>query len=246
MTFITLSCIAVSFMGVAFLNRLFWTFNRSLTLSLNKIITTRYAGRIFAFFSFFMRFYFAGEKNLKDQLPDQYLVMSNHQSLLDIPLFMRFLDGSRLRFIAKAELGKHVPVVSLVLTSDRHCLIDRKGSPSKLMKTIDEFALRVRQNGTIPVIFPEGTRSVDGKLGVFHAAGFRRFLDKAPMPVAVCAIDGGWRVSTLGGMAKNMRGGHYRVKILRIFPAPQSKADQLRILEEGKALIQAQLDAWRQ
>lgn len=212
---------------------------------LSRRITVTHSRRIFALFSTWMDFRFAGDKNLLDELPEQYLIMSNHQSLLDIPLYMRFLDARRLRFVAKAELGNHIPLVSPVLKSDQHCLVKRTGSPSQAMKAMDVFASRVLANNWIPVIFPEGTRSVDGELGTFHAAGFRRFLDKAPMPVAVCAVEGGWRVSTLLGMAKNLKGGYYRVKVLKLYPAPTNKAEQVRILEEGRVLIQEQLEAWR-
>jgi 1-acyl-sn-glycerol-3-phosphate acyltransferase len=95
------------------------------------------------------------------------------------------------------------------------------------------------------VIFPEGTRSRDGSLGTFAAAGFRRIIGRQPMPVAVCAVEGGYKLATLEGIFRNLRNGIYRVKVLKVFPAPNSKQEQITILEEGKALIQAQLDTWR-
>ena len=63
--------------------------------------------------------------------------------------------------------------------------------------TVAYLTLHVVKNNFIPVIFPEGSRSKDGNLKTFHAAGFRRFLNAAPMPVAVCAVDGGWKISSL-------------------------------------------------
>ncbi len=234
---------ALSWIGLV--NRVAYTINRSWNFRVNRIITRQYSRRIFSILSTYMNFRYAGEPASLAQLPERYLVLSNHQSLLDIPLLMCFLGAERLRFIAKAELGKHVPVVSLVLRSDGHCLVSRTGSPSIIMKTIDRFAERCVSKNWIPVIFPEGTRSRDGSLGPFHAAGFRRFVDRAPMPVAVVAIDGGWRTASLRGMASRMRGGSYRVKVLKVFPAPEGKADQVRILEEGRLLIQEQLDKWR-
>ena len=113
------------------------------------------------------------------------------------------------------------------------------------MRILDRFAERVKKNNWIPVIFPEGTRSRDGNTGTFHAAGFRRFMDRYPLPVVVCAVDGGWNISSLAGMVKRMKGGEYRIKVLKVFPAPESKAEQLRVLEEGKELIQNQLGEWR-
>ncbi len=243
---ITMTCILAIMAWIGLLNHLAYGFNTRLTLLINKNITTIQIRRLFALLLTYMNFRFAGEKNLVDALPDQYLILSNHQSLLDIPLYMRFLDGTRLRYVAKAELGKNIPLVSLMLRSDRHCLLKRTGSPSELMKTLDVFSARVKKNNWIPVVFPEGTRSLDGNLGTFQAAGFRRILDKAPMPVALCALDGAWRISSLMGMATNMKNGFYRVKVLKIYPAPENKADQMHILEEGKALIQEQLREWRQ
>jgi 1-acyl-sn-glycerol-3-phosphate acyltransferase len=186
-----------------------------------------------------------GDRKSLEILPEQYMVLANHQSLLDIPLLMRYLEGARLRFVAKAELGRYVPVVSLMLRSDGHCLVKRTGNPSLAMKEMDAFAKRVLTNNWIPVIFPEGTRSKNGELRPFYAAGFRRLIEKAPMPVAVCAIEGGWHISSLTGMAANLKGGSYRVKVLKVYPPPQGKAEQVHILEEGRVLIEEQLQKWR-
>jgi len=245
MTIISLSCVFFIILGLGFINQILYVIDTRLCRKLNKHVVTVEVFRLFSIFSTYLHFRFSGENNLINELPDQYLIVSNHQSLLDIPLFMRFLDGTRLRFVAKSELGRNVPLVSVMLKSDQHCLVDRRGSPSRAMKTLDIFADRVIKNNWIPVVFPEGTRSRDGNTGTFHAAGFRRVLDKAPMPVVVCALDGAWKISSLLGLAKNLRGGLYRVKVLKIFPVPLNKIDQLKILEEAKVIIQKQLDEWR-
>jgi 1-acyl-sn-glycerol-3-phosphate acyltransferase len=244
-TFITMTCIfgLISWWGL--LIHFAYGFSVRLCRLINYNIATVQIRRLFSLFLTYMNFRFAGESHLLESLPSQYLVLSNHQSLLDIPLYMRFLDGPRLRFVAKAELGKNIPLVSAMLKSGQHCLVNRRGSPAKAMKELDAFAERVVKNSWIPVVFPEGTRSLDGNLLTFQAAGFRRILDKAPMPVAVCAVDGAWRISSLLGMAIHLKDGFYRVKVLKIYPAPQNKAEQVYILEEGKSLIQEQLERWR-
>ncbi len=239
------ACVAQSIAVMAILNRIAYVLNKNLSLLYNKRIVYAKPRRLFALFSTYLGFKFAGDYTNVPDLPAQYLIISNHQSLIDIPLFMRYLEPTRLRFVAKAELGRHIPAVSLVLRGDKHCLIKRTGSPSKAMRELDRFAERVRENNWIPVIFPEGTRSRDGNTGTFHAAGFRRFLDKYPLPVAVCAVEGGWNISSLSGMVRRMKGGEYRVKVLKVFPAPRSKAEQVRVLEEGKELINKQLRDWR-
>jgi 1-acyl-sn-glycerol-3-phosphate acyltransferase len=242
--FMTVLAYFLSLVPLALVNRFFYALDRKRCPKVNSYLTSVCARRAFALSGTYIGFRFAGEKNLKDELPDQYIVISNHQSLLDIPLYARFLDGPRLRFVAKAELGRNIPLISVLLRSGQHCLVKRSGSPTQAMRSMDAFAERIKKNGCIPVIFPEGTRSRDGKIGTFHAAGFRRLVDRAPMPVAVCALDGVWRVSSLFGLAKNLKGGKYRVKILKIYPAPATKADAVHILEEGRSLIEAQLAAW--
>jgi 1-acyl-sn-glycerol-3-phosphate acyltransferase len=178
------------------------------------------------------------------ELPGQYLVICNHQSLLDVPLYMLYLKD-RARFIAKEELSRNVPLVSTMLRAQEHCFLPRSGSPSRAMKALDQFIERVWLRAQIPVLFPEGTRSKDGSLGAFYAAGFRRMLDKRPMPVAVFALDGGYKIATLDGVIRGMSNSAYRLKILKVYPAPSSKHEQMAILKESRELIQKQLDEWR-
>lgn len=241
---ITICCLLLTVGVPAILNIFAYPISKKLSHRISDYIVKVCAPLVFAILSVYKNFKFMGDNNLKSQLPPQFLLMSNHQSLLDIPVYMNFLRDRELRFVAKAELGRHVPLVSEMLRVHEHALVPRSGSPSVAMKTLDAFARRIVQRGQIPVIFPEGTRSRNGKLRTFYAAGFRRLLEKAPMPVAVCALDGGYQISTLGGILRNLRNGSYRVKVLKIYPAPINKQEQMHILDEGKALIQAQLDEW--
>lgn len=242
---IIIGCFIVALGVPAILNIFAYPVSKKLSIKISDYIVHVCAPRLFAFLSLYQNFKFLGDKNLKRELPEQFLIMANHQSLLDIPAFMNFLRDRELRFVAKDELSRHIPLVSEMLRAHEHAMIPRKGSPSVAMKMLDSFADRVVNRGQIPVIFPEGTRSRDGNLGKFYAAGFRRILDRAPMPVAVCALDGGYKISTLGGIMRNLRNGAYRVKILKIYPAPDSKQAQIHILEEGRELIQEQLNQWR-
>lgn len=241
-----LLCCINAIAGWALLNRIAYAVHRPWCKKINAHISTVVAHRIFSIFSTYLNFRFKGDYALVPQLPEQYLLISNHQSILDIVVYMNYLGGKRVRFVAKKELADHVPLVSVMLKSDEHCLVRRTGSPSQAMQAMDSFAQRVVRNNWIPILFPEGTRSKDGKVGTFHSAGFRRFLSKASMPVVVAAVDGGWNISSVTRLATNLRGGAYRVKVLKIYPAPTTKEAQLKVLEESKELIQEQLTLWRQ
>lgn len=238
-------CCLGALMGWALLDRIAYAVYRPWCKKLNAHISTVVSHRIFSIFSTYLHFRFAGDYSLVPELPEQYLLISNHQSLLDIVAYMNYLGGKRLRFVAKKELADHVPLVSVMLKSDEHCLVQRTGSPSQAMRAMDSFAVRVQRNNWIPVLFPEGTRSRNGDVGIFHSAGFRRLISKAPMPVVVAAVDGGWKVSSIFRLATNLRGGAYRVKVLKVYPVPETKEAQVKILEEGKALIREQLAQWR-
>ena len=95
------------------------------------------------------------------------------------------------------------------------------------------------------MIFPEGTRSKDGNLGTFYSAGFRRLEETVNLPIAVCALDGGWKISKLDEIMRNLYRGSYRVKVLKIYPAPKNKEEEKVMLDEAHDLIQKQLDEWR-
>jgi len=228
------------------LNNFFYAFFRRACKWVNKSITEKASFMIFSVLKCYAGFGFKDDKESKKLLPDQYLVISNHQSILDIVVYMRFLKQDNMKYMAKYELINHVPLVSVMLKTGDHCIVKRHKSPTQAMLAIDKFAKKVKENGYIPVIFPEGTRSRDGDVHNFYSAGVRRFLNAEPMPVAICALDGGYKIASLGKFFKKIRGDGYRVKVLKVFPPPKTKEEQLAVLEEGKKLIENQLKEWRE
>ena len=164
---ITLACLLLTVSVPALMNIFVYPVSKKLSYKISDGIVRICAPLVFSILSVYKNFKFKGDKNLKEELPQQFLIMSNHQSLLDIPVYMNFLRDRDLRFVAKAELGRHVPLVSEMLRVHEHALVPRTGSPSVAMRTLDKFAERTVQRGQIPVIFPEGTRSRDGKLRIF-------------------------------------------------------------------------------
>lgn len=203
------------------------------------------APRVFMILNRYRQFHFFGYQESKRDLPEQFLIISNHQSLLDIPVYMNFFREKELRFVAKDTLARHIPLVSEMLRVQRHCMIPRHGSPMAAMKMLEDFGHRAAEQKQIPVFFPEGTRTKDGDVGQFYSAGFRKLSEAAGLPVAVCALDGGWRIRSLGDILTKLKNGCYRVKVMKIFPHPLTKEDAVKLLEESRRLIQEQLDRWR-
>jgi len=229
----------------AFFNVLAYPVSRKCSVRISDYIVKILAPRIFKILACYKHFHFFGYKDHRDELPEQYMIVSNHQSLFDIPCYMNYFRDKDLRFVAKAELGRHIPLVSEMLRSQEHCLISRKANAVTAMRTMEAFGKRVVERNQIPVLFPEGTRTKDGNVGKFYSAGFRKLAEATNLPIVVCALDGGWKISNMKTIMTNMRNGSYRVKIVKIYPPPRTKEEQLAILEEAPVLIQNQLNAWR-
>lgn len=242
---LTIACIIVLLVPFGVLNILMYPISKRVSAKFSTFLTDYCSSNLFSLLSVYKKFRCIKYRDNTKNLPDQFLIICNHQSILDIPLLSQFFKERLLRFVAKEELQRHVPVVSEILRSQEHALMPRSGSPSSMMKVLDSFSHRVIERGWIPVVFPEGTRSRDGSVGKFYAAGFRRILDKAPMPVVVIALDGGYKFATLGAFLRKMEDGAFRVKVLKVYDTPRTKTEQIRILDEGKILIEEQLSAWR-
>lgn len=97
-----------------------------------------------------------------------FVVVSNHASLAD-PLLLSFLPMD-MRFVAKEELF-HTPLVGwhLRLAGD---IPVRRGDDSSASAMYTACVDTLRR-GLSVMIFPEGTRSRDGRLGRFRAGAFR-------------------------------------------------------------------------
>ncbi|MBP3710097.1 MAG: 1-acyl-sn-glycerol-3-phosphate acyltransferase [Treponema sp.] len=244
-SFITLCCLFGMVIPPAIFNTLAYPVSKKLSMRISNYIVKTLAPRLFSILACFKHFRFIGYKDNFAMLPSQYIILSNHQSILDIPLFMRFLRNRDLRFVAKAELSRHVPLVSEMLRTQEHCFISRRAKPVTTMRTIEKFAKRVLERNQIPVLFPEGTRTRDGNVGKFHSAGFRKLAEATKLPVVLCALDGGWQISNVKTIMTRLTNGTYRVKVMKIYESPQTKEAEAAILREAPRIIQAQLNAWR-
>lgn len=98
-----------------------------------------------------------------------YILMSNHQSLMDIPLIYASMAGT-IRFIAKKELFQ-IPLFGKMLKISECVPVDR----SKSTRGTDFFKkVKEKINKNIFIwIFPEGTRSRTANLLPFKSGGFR-------------------------------------------------------------------------
>jgi len=110
----------------------------------------------------------------KQKLPKNttLIFVSNHQGVFDIPPIIWAFRKYHPKFVSKIELGKGIPSISFNLRHGGAALIDRK-DPKQAISTLANFAKKVNKNKWSAVIFPEGTRSRDGKPKKFAINGLK-------------------------------------------------------------------------
>ncbi len=124
-----------------------------------------------------------------------YVFVANHQSIYDIPIVFWSLPY-QIRIIAKESLGRF-PFLGWHLRRTGHMLVDRRrpdraaifGRASKLMK-----------DGLSLIVFPEGTRSCDGRVAPFKGGSFYLALE-SELPIVPISIVGSRRVMLKGRLA---------------------------------------------
>jgi 1-acyl-sn-glycerol-3-phosphate acyltransferase len=135
-----------------------------------------------------------------------YIVMANHASMIDIWAVFLAVPVP-LRFIAKKQLGT-IPLFGWAMRAGRFIFIDRQNAASA-RRSIAEAARRIRAGQSV-VIFPEGTRTRDGRLNPFKKGGFHLALDSGAEIVPV-AIQGSHALMPRGSAL--LRAGTVRVEI---------------------------------
>ncbi len=134
-----------------------------------------------------------------DSVPadEAFVVMSNHQSLYDIPVIFQSL-GRRVRMVAKTELFR-VPVWSTAMRAAGFVEVDRRDRRQAIESL--RHAKTALAQGTSIWIAPEGTRSRTGKLLPFKKGGFHLALETGAriLPVTIVGtrdvlLADGWTV----------------------------------------------------
>jgi 1-acyl-sn-glycerol-3-phosphate acyltransferase len=121
-----------------------------------------------------------------------YVFVANHQSIFDIPILFWSLPF-QLRIIAKESLG-HIPFLGWHLRRAGHMLVDRKRPGPR---SIIHWASRLTSNGLSLIVFPEGTRSRDGRVARFKGVSFFVALE-AGLPVVPLSVVGSRHVMLKG------------------------------------------------
>jgi 1-acyl-sn-glycerol-3-phosphate acyltransferase len=155
-----------------------------------------------------------------------YVIMSNHQSYLDIPVLALVIPGS-LRFVAKQELFR-VPIFGPAMRAGGIVEVDR-GDHHQAVASLKRAGEAMR--GGINVwIAPEGTRSRSGQLGRLKKGGFV-LAKETGISILPLTIDGTRNVMRPDSL-RIQRGVPVRVRFgAAIDPAPLSRDELVQRVE---------------
>jgi 1-acyl-sn-glycerol-3-phosphate acyltransferase len=120
-----------------------------------------------------------------------YVVASNHQSIYDIPVIFGALPF-QLRIIAKASLG-NFPFLGWHLRLAGHLLVDRENPGASVFKKMQRM---IGQDASL-IIFPEGTRSRDGRVARFKGGVFLLAIESG-LPILPISIGGSRHIMLKG------------------------------------------------
>jgi 1-acyl-sn-glycerol-3-phosphate acyltransferase len=172
-----------------------------------------------------------------------YLIVSNHQSMFDVPIFGALLFTNHPKYVSKRSLSRWIPSISYNLRRGGHALIDR-GDRAQAQAEIRALGRRCQQRRVSAVIYPEGTRSRTGELLPFRPAGTASLLAAAPdLAVLPATIDGSWRL-----LRFNLLPIPFGVTVRVHFGAPIPRSrdeDPAELLERVRKEIRTTLARWR-
>ena len=156
--------------------------------------------------------------------PDRsYVFAANHQSIYDIPIVFSALPY-QLRIVAKESLGR-IPFMGWHLHRAGHLLVDRKNPGADI---VQKMARLVREGSSL-IVFPEGTRSLDGSLGRFKKGSFLVALG-AKLPVVPVTIEGSRHVMQKGRLM--VRPGQVLLTVHDAVPTEGVRREEVAALAE--------------
>ena len=164
-----------------------------------------------------------------------YVFVANHQSMFDVWLVYGWLPVM-FKWLMKAELRK-VPFVGSGCKAAGHIVVERRNAKAAL-ESLQEVE-RQLVNGVCTVIFPEGTRSLNGEVGRFKRGAFQIAMDLG-LPVIPLSLDGCFEVLPKGKPFVNRHPVHMHIGEaidLKQFKDAEGKPDANAAIEAVRTAV---------
>jgi len=166
---------------------------RTVKVDKNGNVTKKKPCKIFKVYTYlatdFLKYIFRVKVNLigKEKLPKEnnFLLVCNHQSLMDPVLIISSFKRADIYYIMKKQIRK-IPIVGRWLQEAGYYYLDRENNREGLKLILE--CISDLKNGKNVGLFIEGTRSKGPNLGEFHDASLRMAL-KSKVDIVVMCVD---------------------------------------------------------
>ena len=169
------------------------------------------------------------------------LILMNHQSLVDIPMVIASVDGTFLRIVTRQRYAKWIPIISHTIRTLEYPVVNpgaKAGTTRRYLERLGEVA----RTGDAPlVLFPEGTRTRNGKILRFQTSAFERILEARDWMVYVLVSDGYWRHAKLSHFVGGMHEIEGHLSVLGPFEWNDPEADPGDFIERMRDLMVEEL-----
>ena len=124
----------------------------------------------------------------KEKMPKEHAIyVSNHRSAFDPVFIMSAFPHRRTAFVSKLSVEKY-PFIGAYMRACGYVFVDRE-SPMQALRALHRAAKYVKETKMNYGVFPEGTRSRDGKLLPFKEGAFV-LAKKSDTPIVVMTVEG--------------------------------------------------------
>lgn len=178
-----------------------------------------------------------GRENLKHG--ESYVFVSNHQGAFDIFLIYGHLCRN-FKWMMKIGL-RRIPLVGFACAKAHHIFVDKSG-PKKIKASYDT-ARATLKDGMSLVVFPEGSRTHNGKIGTFHRGAYL-LADELQLPVVPLTINGSFEI--LPRDKKGIIPNRHSITLTihaPIYPKGKGTGNAHAIMNESREVIVSSLEA---
>lgn len=169
--------------------------------------------------------------------PHQAIIVANHQSWFDVFALAATLPIT-YRFVAKEELSR-IPIFGTAWQACGHISLPREDR-SRAIESLNRASAQVRERKTAIILFPEGTRSPDGRLQAFKKGAFVLAINNQ-LPVIPVGISGSRPVMPKGSW--RIRSGEIRIRVGEPLPTEGLEhRDRNDLRLRGRAAVAALME----